>query len=230
MATSGTFSFSLSNASLATAAFSRIGIRRTQLLAEHMQDAYTESNLMLSKYSNLPINLWTVELVSVPLIQGTASYSVDASTLNILDAYLSFSGAPLSNRLIFPISRSEYAAYSNPTAQGTPSVFWYDKLINPSITLWLVPDQTSAYTLNYYRTRQIQDSNLTGGQTPEVPYQWLDCMVAELSHRLARIWKPELEAQRKIDAKEAWDIAATENVEDVDMYVMPQIGGYYSGQ
>lgn len=227
MATSGTTAFNLSNASLAVSAYSRIGIRRTQLLSEHMQDAATESNLMLSKFANLPVNLWTVELVQVPLIQSTATYSVDASTLNILDAYLSFNGAPLSNRLLFPISRTEYASYSNPTATGTPSVFWYDKLINPSLTLWLVPDQTSQYTLNYYRTRQIQDSNLSGGQTPEVPFRWLDCMVAELSHRLARIWKPELEAQRKIDAKEAWDLAAAEDTEDVGLTIAPMIGNFY---
>lgn len=218
----------MSNAGIAVAAYSRIGIRRTQLLAEHMADAYTESNLMLSKFANLPLNLWTVELVQVPLIAGTATYSVDPSTLNILDAYLSFSSAPLSNRLIFPISRTEYASYSNPTAQGTPSVFWYDKLVSPSITLWLVPDQSSYYTLNYYRTRQIQDTNLTGGQSPEVPYRWLDCMVSELSYRLARIWKPELEAQRKIDAKEAWDIASTEDVEDVGLTIAPQVGNYYN--
>jgi hypothetical protein len=227
VATSGTTNFSLSNASLAVSAYSRIGIRRSALLAEHMQDAATESNLMLSKFSNLPVNLWTVELVSVPLIAGVATYSVDPSTLNVLDAYLSFNGSPLSNRLIFPISRTEYASYSNPGAQGTPSVFWYDKLINPNITLWLVPDQTSQYTLNYYRTRQIQDSNLQGGQTPEVPFRWLDCMVAELAYRLARIWKNELEASRKADAQEAWNLAATEDTEDVGMTIAPQLGSYF---
>jgi hypothetical protein len=216
----------MSNASISVAAYSRIGIRRSSLLAEHMADAYTESNLMLSKFANLPVNLWTVELVSVPLIAGTATYNVDPSTLNILDAYISFNGAPLSNRLIFPISRTEFASYSNPTAQGTPSVFWYDKLINPTITLWLVPDATSTYTLNYYRTRQIQDSNLTGGQSPEVPFRWLDCMVAELSHRLARIWKPELEAARKTDAEDAWRIASTEDVEDVGMTILPMLDSY----
>lgn len=216
------------NAGIAVAAYSRLGIRRSSLLAEHMADAYTESNLMLSKFANLPVNLWTVELVQVPLIAGTATYNVDASTLNILDAYITFTGDTIGNRLIFPISRTDYASYSNPLSQGTPSVFWYDKLINPTITLWLVPDATSTYTLNYYRTRQIQDTNLTGGQTPEVPYRWLDCMVAELSHRLARIWKPELEAQRKADAQDAWLIASADDVEDVGLTISPQIGNYYN--
>lgn len=227
MASSGATSFSLSNASLAVAAYSRLQIRRPALLAEHMADAYTEFNLMQSKFANLQVNLWTVDLVSVPLTAGTSTYSVDPSTIQILDAYLSFSGAPLSNRLIFPISRTEYASYSNPTAQGTPSVYWYDRLINPKMTLWLVPDATASYTLNYYRCVQIQDANFPGGETPNIPYRWYDCMVAELAHRLSRIWAPTLESQRKADADEAWKIAATQDVENVDMTVAPMLGGYY---
>ncbi len=163
----------------------------------------------------------------MPLIQGQATYDVDPSTIQILDAYVSFNGNAGTDRLIFPISRTDYASYPNKTTPGVPSVFWYDKLINPTITLWLVPDASSTYTLNYYRCVQIQDANLPSGETPQVPYRWLDCMVAELSHRLARIWKPELEAARKVDADEAWKIAATADVENVDLVVAPQLGSYY---
>ena len=52
-------------------------------------------------------------------------------------------------------------------------------------------------------------------------------MVAGLSHRLARIYAPELEAQRKADAKEAWDIAAEQNVENVPVKISPAIGRYF---
>lgn len=227
MTSSGTTSFSLSNASIAVSSFARLQIRRPALLAEHMQDAYTELNLLLSSYSNLQPNLWTVDLVSVPLIQGTATYSVDPSCVMILDAYLSFNSAPLSNRLIFPISRTEYASYSNPTAQGVSSVFWFDRLISPTITLWLVPDQTNAYTLNYYRCRQVQDANLPSGETPNIPYRWYDALVAGLAHRLARIYKPELEQVRSADADKAWNVAATQDQENVDLVIAPQLGNYY---
>lgn len=227
MTSSGTTSFSLSNASIAVAAYSRLKIRRPALLAEHMQDAYTEFNLMLSKFSNLQVNLWTVDLVTVPLIQGTATYSVDPSTIQILDAYISQNSSTENDRLIFPISRTEYASYPNKTAHGTSSVFWYDRLISPTVTLWYVPDATSTYTLKYYRCVQNQDANLPAGETPDVPYRWLDCMVAELAHRLSRIWAPELEAVREKDAEKAWNIAATQDVENVDLYLMPQLGGYY---
>ena len=224
---SGTFAFNLSNASIAVQAFARLQIRRTALLAEHMSDAMAEMNLMLSGLSNLAPNLWTVELVSVPLIAGQATYSVDPSIIMILDAYISFNNSPSSDRLIFPISRTEYASFPNKTAQGVSSVFWFDRLIDPTITLWLVPDQTSTYTLNYYACQQVQDANLSGGEIPNVPTRWLDYMVAGLAHRLARIYKPEVEAVRKADADEAWKIAATADVENTDLCVMPQLESYW---
>jgi|ERR1700748_658535 len=224
---SGTFSFNLSNASIAQQAFARIQVRRPQILAEHMADAYAETNLMLQGLSNLAPNLWTVDLVSVPLVQGTATYSVDPSIIMILDAYISFVNSPASDRLIFPISRTEYASYPNKQAQGTPSVFWLDRLIDPSVTLWYVPDQSGTYTLNYYACRQIQDANFPAGEVPNVPSRWLDYMVAGLAHRMARIYAPAVEAARKADADEAWKIAATADVENVDLVLAPQLENYY---
>lgn len=227
MGTSNSYNFSLTNAQVLESAFALLQIRRPELLAEHMIDGRTQLNLLLASWSNLQVNLFNVDLVSVPLIAGTTTYSVDPSTIMILDAYLSFNSAPLSNRLIFPISRSEYAAYSNPTAQGVPSVFWFDRLRSPTITLWLVPDASSSYTLNYYRCYQNQDANLPFGETPAIPYRWLDAMVTGLSARLAKIYAPQLEDKREADAMKAWNIAATQDVENVGMTISPGIDGYY---
>jgi hypothetical protein len=56
-------------------------------------------------------------------------------------------------------------------------------------------------------------------------------MVAELSHRLARIWKPEVETARKTDMQEAWHTAATQDVEtDTDLFIVPQLGNYTINQ
>lgn len=227
MASSGTYNFNLSNASVVQQAFSRIQVRRPQLLAEHLLDALNEYNLLLSSLSNLQPNLFAVELVSVPLIQGTATYSVDPSIVMILDAYISYDSSTTSDRLIFPISRTEYASYPNKTAQGTPSVFWFDRLADPNVTLWYVPDATSTYTLNYYAVQQMQDANLTSGETPGLPYLWLDTLVAGMSHRMARIYKPELEAVRKADFDEAYKIAATQNVENVELTISPGLDSYF---
>lgn len=227
MASSNTYDFSLTNAEIVMSAYALLQIRRTALLPEHMIDARTQLNLLLSSWSNLQVNLFNVDLVTVPLLQNQATYSVDPSTIMMLDAYLSFNGAPLSNRLIFPISRTEYASYSNPTSPGVPSVFWYDRLLNPTITLWLVPDQTGSYTLNYYRCYQNQDANLPSGETPAIPYRWLDAIVTGLAARLSKIYAPALEDNREADAQRAWNIAAVQDTENVSLTISPGIDGYY---
>lgn len=227
MATSGTYDFRLTNAEIVTSAYALLQIRRPALLAEHMIDARAQLNLLFASWSNQQVNLFNVDLVSVPLIAGTATYSVDAKTIMILDAYLSFSGSPLSNRLLFPISRTEFASYSNPTAQGVSSVFWFDRLLAPTVTLWLVPDQTGTYTLNYYRCTLNQDANLPAGETPAIPTRWLDAAVTGLAARLAKIYAPQLEDKRQADADKAWNIAATQDVENTDLVLAPMIGGYY---
>ena len=223
MATSGTYSFNPSLGNIALSAYSRIQIRRPALLAEHLQDAFSETNYLLSSWSNMAPNLWTVDLVTQVLVAGTSTYSVDAKTVMILDAYITIDS---QDRLIFPISRTEYASYVNKTEQGTPSVYWYDRLLSPTITLWLVPDD-STVTLQYYRCTQNQDANLQSGETPAIPYRFIDAMVAGLAHRLARIYAPALEKQREIDADKALTIAQTQDVENVPMSIQPQLQGYY---
>jgi hypothetical protein len=223
MATSGTYSFSPSVGNLALSAYSRIQIRRPALLAEHMADAYTETNYMLSSWSNMAPNLWTVDLVTQTLTAGTATYNVDAKTVMILDAYITVDS---QDRLIFPISRTEYASLPNKTDDGVPSIFWFNRILAPTITLWLVPDDDTI-VLNYYRCTQNQDANLQSGETPAIPYRFVDAMVAGLAHRLARIYAPSLEQQRKQDAMEALAIAQTQDVESVPMVVSPQLEGYY---
>lgn len=222
MATSGTYAFNPSVGNLALSAYSRIQIRRPALLAEHMFDAYQETNFMMSSWSNMAPNLWTVDLVTQALTASTATYSVDAKTVMILDAYITVSD---QDRLIFPISRTEYSSYPNKSSEGVPSVFWFDRILAPTITLWLVPDDT--YTLSYYRCTQNQDANLQSGETPAVPFRFLDAMVAGLAHRLARIYKPELEQQRKQDAAEALALAQTQDTENVAMTMQPILSGYY---
>ena len=176
MTTSGTYSFDPSLGELTLYAFNVAGLRNTSLFQEHIQSARMATNMMLSSWANKGVNLWTVDLVSVPLVQGQATYSVDASTIMVLDAYMRIDDGVTDpiDRLILPISRTEYASYPNKEQQGFSTVFWFDRLVSPTITLWPVPDGTSAQYLKYYRTRQVQDSNLTNGQTVEIPYRWLE--------------------------------------------------------
>jgi hypothetical protein len=73
----------------------------------------------------------------------------------------------------------------------------------------------------------MQDANLAGGETPDIPYLFLDAFIAGLAHRLSRSYAPDLEDKRKADAKEAWMVMAEQNTENVPLSLAPTIKTYY---
>lgn len=229
MATSGTYAFNPSLGELTLYAFNLCGIRNTALLQEHMESARMASNLMLSRWSNQGVNLWKVDLVTQALTTGTSTYSVDADTVVILDAYVTVnqSGSDI-DRIIMPISRTEYASYPNKEQQGFPTVFWFDRLLSPTVTIWPVPDtSTGPQYLKYYRVRRIEDSSFTNGQQLDIPYLWMECYAYGLAQRLAMVWAPDKVALLKPMADEAYAIAADQNIETAQQYISPMVSGYF---
>jgi hypothetical protein len=175
------------------------------------------------------VNLWKVDLVTQALTTGTSTYSVDADTVVILDAYVTVnqSGSDI-DRIIMPISRTEYASYPNKEQQGFPTVFWFDRLLSPTVTIWPVPDtSTGPQYLKYYRVRRIEDSNFTNGQQLDIPYLWMECYAYGLAQRLAMVWAPDKVALLKPMADEAYAIAADQNIETAQQYISPMVSGYF---
>ena len=229
MATSGTYTFNPGLGELTLYAYNLIGVRNTAVLQEHMEAARMASNMMLSRWANQGVNLWTVDLQTVALVQGQATYNVPSNTVVMLDAYMTIDNGlsdPI-DRIILPISRTEYASYPNKEQQGFTTTFWFDRLISPTVTLWPVPDGTSAQFLKYYRVRQIQDSNLQNGEQVEIPYLWMEAFAYGLAQRLATIWAPDKLMILKPMADEAYQIAASQNVETAQQYISPVISGYF---
>ena len=187
-------------------------------------------NLLFVEWSNKQVNLWKVTLTSVTLSSGTATYTVPSNVIMILDAYISqnFGTSQQTDRYITPMSRSEYASLANKSIPGMPTQFWFDRLISPTITMYPVPDSNGPYTLNYYACLQMQDLNLAGGETPDIPYRWYDAFVAGLSHRFSRVYAPDLEDKREKDAIKAWTTAATQDTENVGLSISPSMRRYYT--
>jgi hypothetical protein len=223
MATSGTYTFNPGLGEIVLYAYQNIGVRPAAILQEHMEVARMATNMMLSRFSNQGVNLWAVDLITTPLVQGTATYAVDANTVMILDAYIVSDSI---DRIILPISRTEYASYPNKAQQGFPTTFWFDRLISPIVTLWPVPDGSQT-SLKYYRVRRLQDSNLQGGEQVEVPYLWLEAFADGLTYRLARIWSPQMAPALKAQADESYEIAAAQGIEQAQQYISPQLSGYW---
>lgn len=229
MSTSGTYNFNPALGELVLFSYNLIGLRNTSLLAEHMEAARMASNMLLSRFSNQGVNLWAVDLVTTTLVSGQATYPVDSNTVMILDAYVTTaqSGGNI-DRIILPVSRTEYASYPNKEQEGFPTVFWFDRLLSPTVTLWPVPNvDNGPTTLSYYRVKQLQDANLTNGQNVEIPYLWMEAFAYGLALRLAMIWAPDKVALLKPLADEAYQIAADQNVETASYFISPMISGYF---
>lgn len=228
--TSQTYNFSPTLGELVLEAYSRIGVRPTELTPQHMRNATISANLVLSEWSGLQPNLWEIALQQMPLLQGVDTYSIAAESVMILDLFISVPASDGTNidRYLLPISRTQYASYPNKLQQGYPTVYWFDRVVSPTITLWPVPDDNGPYVMKFYSVRQTQDAVLNKGQTVEIPYRWLDAFAAALAWRLSEKYAPAMEMRMQQKAERAWNLAATQDQENVNLYITPGIGGYYT--
>lgn len=228
---SGEYNFFLTNSDLVLEAFDRCGMRPTQITREHLISAYRSINLELAHLSNFVPNLWVIELAEdIPLLEGVSEYDIPIETMVMLDVYVRMEDAGIPNDIVLlPISRTDWAMTPTKTQPGKPTSFWFDRVQNPKVTLWPVPDQDNLYTLRYYRMRRIQDSNLKMGQTPEVTIRYLETLTAGVAARLAEKYMPVkhdvLFAKYKMRLAEA----QTEDRERTAIYISPSFETYYNG-
>jgi len=185
------------------------------------------TNLLMGRWSADGVNLWQVDLQCIPLVQGQTTYQVPYNTIVMLDMYYTINnGQQEIDRIMTPISRTEYANYPNKRQQGAPTVAWFDRLLSPTVTLWPAPNGQQAF-FKYYRLRQTQDSNLQNGQNVELPLYFLEPYAFGLAHRLALTWAADKAPALKVEYNESWDIATRQNRETANTYVSPMLNGYF---
>jgi hypothetical protein len=166
------------------------------------------------------------------LINGTQILSGSGSTWTVNNSQTVASGlivgetAQSTNRLILPVSRTEYASYPNKEQQGFPTTYWQDRLINGNVTLWPVPDGTQT-ALSFYQVGQIDDAGFTSGMQVNMPNYFYEAFVYGLAQRLALVWAPERVAMIKPLADESYQIAAMQNIENAPTYISPMISSYF---
>ncbi len=227
MTTSGTYSFNPAMGETVVYAYGLCGIRPTALVQIHFETARMATNLLMGRWGSQGVNLWSVDLQEIQLVQGQATYQVPDNTVVMLDMYYTInSGTAQIDRIINPVSRTEYASYPNKQQQGAPTVAWFNRLLSPTVSLWPTPNGQQA-CFKYYRLRQTQDSNFQNGGTVEIPWYFMDAYALGLAYRLALSWAPDKVPVLKPLADEAWQIASTQNTEQANVYISPMIQGYW---
>lgn len=227
MTTSGTYAFNPALGEIVIGAYARCGIRRTELTQQHMEDARFEANMLMSNWAGNGINLWEVDTGTLNLTANTASYTIPTNTVFLLDVYITQGTNPQINRLIMPISRTDYASIANKQQTGFPISYWFDRLINPNLYIWPVAPQDGIYTLTYYRMRQAQDSDLKNGTTVEVPWYQLDAFLAGLASRLSVIYAPDKTQLLEPIYQASWQRVLQAGTENVPVKISPQLRSYF---
>lgn len=224
MTTSGTTDFTLDLADLVDEAYERAGVEmRTGF---QLSTARRSLNLLLIEWQNRGINLWTMDQQTIDLVAGAASYSLPASTVDILDHVVrTGSGETQRDVPLVRISQPDYSVLPNKALVGEPRQIYVVRGLVPSVTLWPVPDDAQTYTLVYWRMRRLEDAG-DGATTQDVPFRFLPCLTAGLAYYLAVKTPAAFDRipMLKSDYEEQWRLAAGEDRERATLRVIP--GGY----
>ena len=262
MSLSGTFTFDPSLGNIVIGAFSRCGLRRTQLTSQHMQDAYFEANMVQSEFQGDGIQTWQVTLETQDIVAGQGVYNVNPTTVFMLDVYIRQQGSvpfviwdntngytsqwlnqnnaidywsgvtssqqqTATDRIILPMSRTDYASIANKYQEGFPTTFWWDRLTPSQLYLWPIPPSDIPNGLQYYVQMRPDDAQLSNGTNVDIPYEVYDYFTWNLAERLAFIYaqdKLAAIAQRKQQAYVKYMATTTENV---PITINTNMIGYY---
>lgn len=210
-------------------AWERVGKQTGELTVTHINSMRRSMNFVLSRWANRGINLWRVNQLSIALQPGVATYPIPGTVIDMLDTYISttYGGIAATDIIITPMGRDTYAALPYKLEPGRPILYWFDRTITPSVTVWPVPDTTTVYTLNYFAFSQVTDADPSMGNTGNMPYRFLEAFTAAVAAHLAQKWGT---AQRAVAlnsyAQEVWIEASDEDREKVTLSMAPDFSDY----
>jgi len=217
MATSGTQTFNIDASDIIEEAYERCGLElRTGYDA---RTARRSLNILMSDWSNRGINLWTVKEATQSLTAGTANYTLDAYTVDVLDAVIRRNGVDYNMERI---GRSEYQNLPKKTTEGRPTQYWVDRQSTPVIYLYPTPEN-STDQLRFYRTERVEDINELTNDA-DVPSRFLAPLISGLAYYLAIKKAPERAQGLKMIYEEEMVRAETEDRERVSLRIVPSWG------
>ena len=224
MATSGTTAFTLDLTEVVEEAFERAGAELRS--GYDLRTARRSLNLLFADWANRGINLWTIEQGSVPLVAGTATYTLPVDTVDLLDHMVRTNDGVTALQTDISITRISMPTYSsipNKLTEGRPIQLYIERLNTPQFTVWPVPETGSSYTLVYWRLRRIQDAG-NGVNTMDMPFRFLPAMIAGLAYYLA-LKVPDGMARLDVlkqQYDEVWQLASGEDRERAAVRFVPR--------
>jgi hypothetical protein len=198
-------------------AFERTGVQGTRT-GYQLKSARRSLNIMFQEWANRGVHLWKVKLAKVPLVEGQAEYNFASDSENfpqdidsVLEAYYrnnSDATAPQDIALT-KIDRSAYSATPNKLAKGTPSQYYVERKLNPSIFLYTTPSSSvsdsttpSNFQFCFYYLAKIQDAG-SYNFTTDIVNRFYPCMMSGLAYYLSQKYSPAMsqELERRYESE-----------------------------
>ena len=193
-------------------AFERTNIRGTRT-GYQLRSARRSLNIMFQEWENRGVHLWKVKLAEVPLILGQAEYSYSTDSVNfpndmsdMLEAFYRNNTTTTNPQdiALTQISRSQYNATPNKLVQSTPSQFYVERKINPSVFLYATPSSSVSSTTTptshqfcFYYLSKIENPGAYTNVS-DVVNRFYPCIMSGLAYYLSMKFSPErtLELER----------------------------------
>ena len=203
--TSETTSFNPQIDEIIEEAYERTGVLGTRT-GYQLRSARRSLNILFQEWQNRGVHLWKIKLAKVPLVQGQAEYTFASDTENfpndisdVLEAFYRNNSTPATPQdiALTKIDRSTYSQTPNKLTQGTPSQYYVDRKLNPSIFLYTTPSASysstttpSSFQFCFYYLAKIQDVG-SYNYTSDVVNRFYPCMMSGLAYYLSQKVSPD---------------------------------------
>ena len=205
-------------------AFERAGLEMRS--GYDLKTARRSLNIMTLEWANRGLNLFTIEAGTQAITAGTKTYTMPTGTIDLIEHQLrTGSGTSQTDTYLERVSVSNYAQLTNKETTGRPTQVYVQRLSNATtVTLWPVPDNTTPYTLVYYRLKFIDGlSSGIGGDVTTVPPRFVPALVAGLAYYIA-CKKPQSQSlipMLKQEYEDQFALAAEEDRDRASVMFVP---------
>ena len=220
MAKSGTTSFNITIDEVIEEAYERCGVRTNS--GNDIRSARRSLNLLFSEWGNRGINLWKVKSETTTLVNGQVTYNTPSDCNDVLEAVVTTTGG--NQQTLTKVSRSEYIAIPDKTQSGTPSQYYVNRQITPTISLYLAPDTSAVTNIFYYYLARIEDVGAYTN-TSDMPFRFFPCMVSGLAFYLSQKIAPDRIQALKLLYEDELKRALEEDGQRPSVYITPNV--YY---
>jgi hypothetical protein len=176
------------------------------------------------EWQNRGLNLFTIEAGTLAVTSGTATYTLPADTIDIIEHQIrTGTGTSQVDTALERVSVATYAQQTNKNTQGRPTQIYVQRLpTETKVTLWPVPDSTTTYTISYFRLKGIDGlSSGVGSTVTSVPPRFVPCLVAGMAYYLAMKKNPQMAANLKQEYEFQFQLAAGEDEETASIKFVP---------